>query len=163
LSIKPCRDVRHVIGVSTRHSIGMEDAFADDEAGRGGRPLLTGEICPLLTTLLPSSPITTLPSASPARLLSRPVIFCLMVVAACTSPKHAHGSGSCPKLSQTLEISTSDLYVCLQITCGKAPSELIWVKFRCERRRQGTLMRNVRYLEGTCTSRCLLRLCSEGN
>ena len=42
--------------VLTRRRIGMEDAFADDEAGRG-RPPFPGEICRLLTILPPSPPI----------------------------------------------------------------------------------------------------------
>ena len=79
-----------------------------------------GEIRPSLTTLRSRSHHQSGPSASPLRLLSRPVIFCLMAVAACTSPKRAHSSGSCSKLSQTLEISTLDLYMCPQTTCRKA-------------------------------------------
>ena len=32
--IRPCRCVRHVVGVPTRHGIEVEDAFADKESGR---------------------------------------------------------------------------------------------------------------------------------
>ena len=89
---------------------------ADDKAGRGVDPpsrrnlSFTDDFAALATNHHPPFSISSAP----------PVIFCLMAVAACTSTKRAHGSGSCSKLPQTPKVSIPDLHLRFQISCGKA-------------------------------------------